>query len=189
MKELGIRKFRMSIAWPRILPNGTGAVNQEGINFYIRVVDALIDAGIEPYVTLYHWDLPQARTPRTYFSFYYFFLLLQKYQYIRFSVSCAAVLGPTRSYTLFSKRDFPDPYCYGLISLESSSSVVSIVYSSSQLVHSMTDLHPSQFESHSLPSLVSNICRRDAFVTHSDSASISSTARSEGTGHPQMHRV
>ncbi len=60
MKRLGIRAYRFSIAWPRILPEGHGRVNEEGIAFYSSLVDELLAAGIEPYVTLYHWDLPQA---------------------------------------------------------------------------------------------------------------------------------
>ena len=59
MKEMGIQAFRMSLSWPRILPNGTGAVNQKGLDFYSTVLDELEAAGIEPWVTLYHWDLPQ----------------------------------------------------------------------------------------------------------------------------------
>jgi beta-glucosidase len=60
MKALGLKICRFSIAWPRIFPNGTGAPNPRGIDFYKRMVDALRGAGIEPYCTLYHWDLPQA---------------------------------------------------------------------------------------------------------------------------------
>ena len=60
MKSMGIQAYRFSIAWSRILPNGYGEVNQKGIDFYSRLIDALLEAGIEPYVTLYHWDLPQA---------------------------------------------------------------------------------------------------------------------------------
>lgn len=59
MKELGVHAYRFSIAWPRILPNGTGAVNTAGLDFYDRIVDSLLEVGIEPFVTLYHWDLPQ----------------------------------------------------------------------------------------------------------------------------------
>ena len=59
MKELGIDAFRFSVAWPRILPEGRGRVNEAGLDFYDRLVDELLAAGIEPYVTLYHWDLPQ----------------------------------------------------------------------------------------------------------------------------------
>lgn len=60
MKELGLKAYRFSIAWPRILPAGCGQLNQAGLDFYSRLVDALLQAGIEPFVTLYHWDLPQA---------------------------------------------------------------------------------------------------------------------------------
>ena len=60
MKAMHLQAYRFSIAWPRIFPAGTGAVNPAGFAWYDRFVDALLAAGIEPYVTLYHWDLPQA---------------------------------------------------------------------------------------------------------------------------------
>lgn len=60
MKQLGLKTFRFSVAWPRIFPNGTGQPNQQGIDFYRRLCEALLAAGIQPYCTLYHWDLPQA---------------------------------------------------------------------------------------------------------------------------------
>jgi beta-glucosidase len=59
MKRLGLKHYRFSVAWPRILPMGRGKVNQPGLDFYGRLVDALLEAGIEPFATLYHWDLPQ----------------------------------------------------------------------------------------------------------------------------------
>jgi len=59
MREMGLNAYRFSVAWPRILPDGHGKVNQAGLDFYSRLVDALLEVGIEPYVTLYHWDLPQ----------------------------------------------------------------------------------------------------------------------------------
>ncbi len=60
MKELGLKSYRFSISWPRVLPDGTGEPNAAGLRFYSEFVDALLDAGITPLVTLYHWDLPQA---------------------------------------------------------------------------------------------------------------------------------
>ena len=60
LKNLGARTYRMSLAWSRIFPDGRGQPNPKGVDHYNRVVDALLAAGIEPYVTLFHWDLPQA---------------------------------------------------------------------------------------------------------------------------------
>jgi beta-glucosidase len=60
MKWLGINSYRFSLAWPRILPDGRGTPNAAGLDFYDSLVDALLEAGIEPFITLYHWDLPQA---------------------------------------------------------------------------------------------------------------------------------
>jgi beta-glucosidase len=59
MRELGLSGYRFSISWPRLLPEGWGRVNAPGIDFYGRLVDGLLEADIEPFVTLYHWDLPQ----------------------------------------------------------------------------------------------------------------------------------
>jgi beta-glucosidase len=64
MKALGARAYRFSISWPRIFPDGVGAPNPKGLDFYNRLVDALIAEGIAPYATLYHWDLPQALQDR-----------------------------------------------------------------------------------------------------------------------------
>ncbi len=60
MKDLGLTAFRFSVAWPRVFPNGTGTPNPKGLDFYHRLVDALLAAGIQPFCTLFHWDLPQA---------------------------------------------------------------------------------------------------------------------------------
>ncbi|GII23480.1 GH1 family beta-glucosidase [Planosporangium mesophilum] len=64
MRRLGVDGYRFSIAWPRVIPDGTGQVNPAGLDFYDRLVDALGEAGIRPFVTLYHWDLPQALQDR-----------------------------------------------------------------------------------------------------------------------------
>jgi beta-glucosidase len=59
MKGLGLTSYRFSVSWSRVIPDGTGAVNQAGLDFYKRLVDGLHERGIEPMVTLFHWDLPQ----------------------------------------------------------------------------------------------------------------------------------
>ncbi len=64
MQKLGVGAYRLSLAWPRIMPEGTGRVNEAGLAFYDRLVDSLLAAGITPWVTLYHWDLPQALQQR-----------------------------------------------------------------------------------------------------------------------------
>ena len=64
MKALGVGAYRFSVAWPRLLPTGTGPVNAKGLDFYDRLIDAVLAAGIEPWLCLYHWDLPQALDDR-----------------------------------------------------------------------------------------------------------------------------
>jgi beta-glucosidase len=64
IKELGVKAYRFSIAWPRVFPDGIGAPNPKGLDFYNRLVDELLANGIEPYATLYHWDLPQTLQDR-----------------------------------------------------------------------------------------------------------------------------
>jgi len=64
MKAMGAKAYRFSISWSRVFPQGTGAANQAGLDFYNRLIDELLANGIEPFATLYHWDLPQALQDR-----------------------------------------------------------------------------------------------------------------------------
>ena len=64
MAELGVNAYRFSVAWARIFPEGTGAVNRKGIDFYLRLVDEVLKRGIKPNATLFHWDLPEALDDR-----------------------------------------------------------------------------------------------------------------------------
>ena len=64
MRDLGLQAYRFSVAWARVMPNGTGKVNAAGLDFYERLVDLLLENGIEPMLTLYHWDLPVALDER-----------------------------------------------------------------------------------------------------------------------------
>jgi beta-glucosidase len=64
MADLGLNAYRFSISWPRVIPSGTGRPNQRGLDFYSRLIDALLERKIRPFITLYHWDLPQALEDR-----------------------------------------------------------------------------------------------------------------------------
>jgi beta-glucosidase len=64
LQWLGMRAYRFSVAWPRVVPQGRGPVSAAGLDFYDRLVDALVAAGIQPFLTLYHWDLPEALQAR-----------------------------------------------------------------------------------------------------------------------------
>jgi beta-glucosidase len=60
MKSMGLQAYRFSVAWPRVQPFGRGAINEKGLGFYDKLVDGLLERGIDPHLTLYHWDLPQS---------------------------------------------------------------------------------------------------------------------------------
>jgi beta-glucosidase len=64
MRDLGIRNYRLSVAWPRIFPDGSGRLNGKGLDFYDTLVDSMLEMGIDPWVTMFHWDLPQALEDR-----------------------------------------------------------------------------------------------------------------------------
>ncbi len=64
MADLGVDAYRFSVAWPRVVPDGVGAVNQAGLDFYRKVAETCLEHGVQPYVTLYHWDLPQVLEDR-----------------------------------------------------------------------------------------------------------------------------
>jgi beta-glucosidase len=64
MRDLSLNAYRFSLSWPRVLPKGTGMTNPKGLDFYDRLIDRLLETGLTPYVTLYHWDLPQALQDR-----------------------------------------------------------------------------------------------------------------------------
>ncbi len=64
LKKLNLKSYRFSTSWPRIQPNGTGPANQKGLDYYRRLTDALLEAGIRPFCTIYHWELPQALEDR-----------------------------------------------------------------------------------------------------------------------------
>ena len=88
VKALGFNTFRFSISWARILPDGVGKINKEGINFYHKVIDECLQLGLTPYVTLYHWDLPQELEKRGGWTNY---LILKWFS--RFVTVCAEAFG------------------------------------------------------------------------------------------------
>ncbi|MEO6231135.1 MAG: GH1 family beta-glucosidase [Ferruginibacter sp.] len=90
VKALGFTVFRFSISWARILPDGTGKVNKEGINFYHRVIEECIKLGLTPYITLYHWDLPYELQKKGGWTNYF----INKW-FNRFVTVCAEAYGDT----------------------------------------------------------------------------------------------
>ncbi|MBC7886712.1 MAG: beta-glucosidase [Ferruginibacter sp.] len=90
VKALGFTVFRFSISWTRILPDGTGKVNKEGISFYHKVIDECLKLGLTPYVTLYHWDLPDELEKKGGWTNYF----INKW-FNRFVTVCAEAYGAT----------------------------------------------------------------------------------------------
>jgi beta-glucosidase len=88
VKALGFTVFRFSISWPRILPDGTGKINKDGINFYHKVIDECLTLGLTPYITLYHWDLPLELEKKGGWTNY----LITKW-FCRFVTVCAEAYG------------------------------------------------------------------------------------------------
>lgn len=88
VKAMGFNSFRFSLSWSRIMPDGSGKVNQAGINFYHRLIDECLKQGIEPFITLYHWDLPQALEQKGGWTSH-----LMNRWFIRYATVCAEAFG------------------------------------------------------------------------------------------------
>ncbi|SMB84760.1 GH1 family beta-glucosidase [Deinococcus hopiensis] len=109
IQSLGLSAYRFSIAWPRIIPTGTGAINEAGLDFYDRLVDGLIARGIQPHVTLYHWDLPQTLQDRGGWE-----NRDTAYAFADYAAVVAARLGDrVKSYATFN-----EPWCVSILSNE-----------------------------------------------------------------------
>lgn len=88
VKALGFTTFRFSLSWSRIMPDGSGKVNQAGLNFYHRLIDECLQQGIQPFITLYHWDLPQALEQKGGWTSH-----LMNRWFIRYATVCAEAFG------------------------------------------------------------------------------------------------
>ena len=88
VKALGFNTFRFSLSWSRIMPDGSGKINQAGLNFYHRLIDECLQQGIEPFITLYHWDLPQALEQKGGWTSH-----LMNRWFIRYATVCAEAFG------------------------------------------------------------------------------------------------
>jgi beta-glucosidase len=122
LKRLNMKSYRFSTSWPRVQPAGTGPVNQAGLDYYSRLVDALLEAGIRPFCTIYHWDLPQALEdrggwPNRDLASYYadFAAILAKYLGDR--VTIWAPFNMATYFTWHGYGDRRDPPCRGGVDL------------------------------------------------------------------------
>jgi beta-glucosidase len=106
MGDLGARAYRFSVSWPRVLPLGTGAINQPGLDFYDRLVDALLDAGVQPLINLFHWDLPQALQDRGGFA---------DPQAVDWFTDYAALLASNLGDRVKDWMTFNEPACYAFL--------------------------------------------------------------------------
>ncbi|HEY5489070.1 MAG TPA: GH1 family beta-glucosidase [Candidatus Limnocylindrales bacterium] len=106
MADLGGRAFRFSISWSRVLPMGTGAINQPGLDFYQRLVDALLGAGVQPLINLFHWDLPQALQDRGGFA---------NPQVVGWFTDYAALLASNLGDRVKNWMTFNEPACFAFL--------------------------------------------------------------------------
>jgi beta-glucosidase len=106
LADLGARAYRLSVSWSRVLPAGTGSVNQRGLDFYGRLVDALLDAGVQPMVNLFHWDLPQALQDRGGFA---------STQVVGWFADYAELLVRTLGDRVKDWMTFNEPACYAFL--------------------------------------------------------------------------
>jgi len=86
MKEMGIKVYRFSISWARIIPDGDGEINESGLDFYDNVINCLIEHGIEPFVTLYHFDLPYDKYLLAHIPRFCSYTALLRSDHLRFSL-------------------------------------------------------------------------------------------------------
>jgi beta-glucosidase len=106
MGELGARAYRFSVSWSRVLPAGTGAVNQRGLDFYQRLVDSLLDAGVQPLINLFHWDFPQALQDRGGFA---------NPEVVGWFTDYTALLASTLGDRVKDWMTFNEPACYAFL--------------------------------------------------------------------------
>ena len=106
MAELGARAYRFSTSWSRVLPTGTGPVNQRGLDFYQRLVDAQLAAGVRPTINLFHWDLPQALQDRGGFA---------NPEVVGWFTDYAVLLASTLGDRVKDWMTFNEPACYAFL--------------------------------------------------------------------------